>query len=319
MKQELLNKFSVGYNRTGQDFFDLLNLYRPYIHSYYFSPTWVLGERLTWEKELETMAKLNTYGIQGNILFNHTLIDTLVESEEILSEFLLLDHLNLKAITVLNHYQVELFRDLGLEFHLSTAADPAIDSIGDLTREFRMGDLQCVNLSSQRMFDHEFMHAVKWWRIQVKLIANENCLFMKNGFSNYLFGEDICGRKNEAHVGDFCGLACYKKLVGDLRWLNLTRMGFTKEFLEYLTEVDIVKFATRSMDNDSISELLKSWVSPSRTKSFCGIQFENGIPEEFVRERLDHTCDHHCLECEYCKELYEKECLKEDNWEACRC
>lgn len=65
------HSLSVGYNLTGQPFFDLLKKYEEYIHSYFFSFTDTM--RCNPLSEIETIKLISTsdtYGIPSNLLLN---------------------------------------------------------------------------------------------------------------------------------------------------------------------------------------------------------------------------------------------------------
>jgi len=62
------NSFSVGYNFTGQDFFDTLLPYKNYIHSYFFSLTEdVHMNHIDLDETLSTLKNCERYGFKGNL------------------------------------------------------------------------------------------------------------------------------------------------------------------------------------------------------------------------------------------------------------
>lgn len=313
-------QISVGYNRSGQDFFDMLDMYRQVIHSYYFSPTWTRDKMLDYIGESVYMADFNTFGIPGNILFNNERVDDVAGiNADILRTFLAMSALNIKAATVLNQSCIDSLKnvDPDIQIHLSTAMPQRIRSVYDLKNRFDIKSIYCINMRSEQMFS-KLSNEIRDLGIKIKVIANEGCMWNREHFSKYMFDEKLCERYDVERQTNGCGRRCYEKFKGEYAWLNLTRMALTKEFVEMFNDrYDIIKLASRDAATGQINRMIAAWAWPGRTKEYCGVIFPLGIPDEFVNKRV-LDCNHKCKECLFCKEIYEKHrCItKEERWTA---
>lgn len=293
-------KISVGYNREGQQFFDFLNGNHNYIHSYFFSPTYDFTAPIDWQTELALMKNIDTYGIEGNILFN---LQSSLANRQILKEFLKLDNLHIEAVTVLDQQSIRLLKKVkeDLKFHISVNVN--INSIEELREKFDLRDLYCININHKHIFNTKLINDISMEGIKIKLIPNEMCMWDRNQWASYMFNRITCPIQN-----GLCKRGCYQEMTGQNSWLNLTRQGFTKEFLPFFNnKLDIIKLSTRATKMDSLSDIFYSFVDDRNPKYFSVIQFRNEIPIEFIQKRFD--CTHECKECNFCKDVYDNYCV----------
>lgn len=287
--------YSVGYNGSGQSFFDYLYTRKDFIHSYFFSPTNNFYRSIDWKKEKQTMQKLETYDFEANILFN---LNVSLESREILREFLQIDTLNLTSVTVLNQTSIEMFKKIksGLKYHISV--NTPINTIDDLKKQFNIEDIYCINLRYNHIFDLSLMDKLKDLGIKVKIIPNEMCVFGREDFFEKI-------HKKACVKNKYCKEKCWDILVGDLEWLNLTRQGFTKSFIPYFkNKVDIIKLSTRGGTLKSIDELLNSFIYENSEECFNRYLIPKYKYHDFIKMRL--SCNHDCFKCLYCKSIFDK-------------
>lgn len=293
-------RISVGYNRTGQKFFDYIARFKETIHSYYFNPSCTFSQSFPWTGELERMRGLNTYGIEGNILFNILPFQkSTADNARVLEEFLKLPNLNINAVTVLTQESIDFFKkiDSSLKFHISVHVP--IESTKDLRTHFRIEDVHCINLSQKQVFNLDLISEIHDLGIKVKLLANEMCAWDRNNWYNYFFGENVC------RTTGFCGRGCRQKFRGEHAWLNLTRQGFTKEFLPYYGDkLDIIKISSRCMPLNYLKLICEDFLQNDKSSFFDQCIFADGIPAAFIEKRFQ--CDHRCKECLFCREIYDR-------------
>lgn len=287
--------YSIGYNGSGQVFFDYLNKKNQYVHSFYFSPTHNFYNNIDWREEKEKFKRFNTYDIEANILFN---LNTSLESRDILRSFLNLDNLNLTAVTVLNQTAVNMFKKVksNLKYHISV--NKHISSVEELREQFDLSDIYCINLDYKHIFDLKLMNQIKEQGIKVKIIPNEMCVYGREKFFDKL-------NKKACSNDGYCHEKCWDVLVGDLEWLNITRQGFTRAFLPYFeNKVDIIKLSTRGCPLSIIDNYFMSFISGREDCIFNRYSLPEDKLEEYIKMRF--KCSHNCFECLYCKNLFYK-------------
>ena len=87
--------------------------------------------------------------------------------------------------------------------------------------------------------------------------------------------------------------------------MDLTRQGFTKEFLTYYGKyLDIIKLSTRAASDKELEETFSNFISPQESNRFANTIFNGKLPEEFMEQRFH--CKHNCKECLFCKKIYEQ-------------
>lgn len=302
-------KFSIGYNRTGQKFFDTILPYKDMIHSYFFSPVWSTDVwRLDFQKEMNDLANLNTQGIEGNLLLNN---ESIYDNEARISmakHVLSLKNLNITAVTVLSQDTIDALKKYfpKLKYHVSIHAMRTIKTVPMFIEHFNIKDVDYINIDRDQLFDLKLMKEYKHIGIKIKAIATDGCLYKRGEALSGVVDGVLCD-KEDIHCG-LCTQHCFKAFVGDDEWLNLTRMQFTKDFVDLLDVVDLVKFSTRMASNEQIKHLLEDWTSENPSKQFAFVTFKDSIPEKFVKHRL-YNCKHDCLTCRFCERVFNDYCV----------
>jgi hypothetical protein len=290
-------KLTVGYNKEGQDFFDLLYLYKKYIFEFFFS-FWhtMRNDPLDEEEIFKQLSSCNQYKIPANLLLN--------SEEECESYKYLIEKAQqctyLHSVTVLDINTAENIKkmDIGnkLSIHLSTLGAQYIN-INDLDPQI----ISCVNIHEPSLYTEHHKQLIKKCRnlnINIKYIANRNCIWNKWETMSELTGKNIKCQNN-------CQLQC-KQLLKEYPWLDLCRTNLQKEMLMYW-HPDLIKLSTRELSTDNIRKMLKYWTGLDATNHICNVV----IPESKFDVYIDwikyrtNKCNGKCAECLECKKFYD--------------
>lgn len=294
------HSISVGYNNTGQEFFDLLNNYHNYIHSYFFSMKETMkGLPLDPEQVLSTLKASNTYGIPGNIVFNSR--DDETNNWEFWLD-MVMDHINISSTTIMSIKEAESIKKKypDMEIHLSVRyydwgyCDNIIQQLPDM-----VGKIDVINISGRNCFnDIPLISACQKVGIKTKFIVNEGCItHQKNNYTN--FPEF----KNGSCSGKPCKRTC-DDVVKKYPWMQLSRINLFKEAVKYFG-YDILKISSRSTSLDAIKFMLDYWASPNRTECAYDIMITDRNYHTFVdyvQARV--TCSNNCYQCRKCEKFY---------------
>lgn len=281
-------ELSVGYNRSGQVFFDTV-YGRPKVTSWFFSLTHEYGKNLDAWEMAKHFRSLDTYGIPANLLLNagedsqgYRSLIGLAETAGI----------NLTAVTVLD---IDTAKDVRSEYpkyaiHFSVNGADNETDVGKMK-----GIVDVYNVSGRSSFNSiKLMHECHENNIVVKYIANEGCVV--NCDKN--FGAFVPLKK--------CNRNC-RKAVQAYPWLNLATVNIYKEFLDRYP-IDIVKLATRRLPMKSITCLLGYWCSNDpQTRYWAGGDLDEKtrpVFEKWMDARM--SCDGYCASCKKCKKIYDK-------------
>ena len=298
------HSLSVGYNNTGQEFFDLLKCYERYIHSYFFSLTeGMRGDQYNIQAIFDNLRSSNTYNFPANLILNtyhsETKWDMLISIAK--------DITNLKSVTVLSLEIAKLIRikHPELEIHLSVRFwdwqdNPnCISIIKEKESEFKKY-IDVINISGCWSYnDYQLSQIIKDIGIKTKFIVNEGCINKR--YSNYInFKEFSINRCYDKPCNFYC-----KKITNMYPWLDLTRITLYKESLKYYN-YDILKISTREQSNDNIEKLLRYWVTDYDTSFIYGIDISTkyNIFLEWIKQRS--ICSNDCYNCKKCEEFYNK-------------
>lgn len=303
---------SVGYNNSiGQEFFDILNIHRIWIHSYFFSVTEPMKGKPfdDIDEVINRFKSLNTYNIPGNLLFNSTTRNPGVNKLDVIKK--VKDIINLKAITILDLDVAEMIRDKfpDLEIHASIrmfdgdwyniSRDIFIEKIKKMD-----GLCDVINLSGTYSYnDNDIQKLCRKLNIQIKYIVNEGCIINNENNYNILPGlEDI-----SCHTLPSCQHVC-KQVFEKYYWMHMACNNLFKESLQYI-DYDILKISSRTVtDPNMINGLIGYWVTPTRTENISGYvdirkDEQYNIFLEYVKERSQ--CNGICGKCYKCKDFYE--------------
>lgn len=305
------NCLSIGYNNDiGQPFFDLLQKYRQYIHSYFFSPMVKYdGDYMITYYEIQKIKHINTYGIPANILFNSVYQMDNNNWFPIISK--LVDIVNITAVTVIDpEVGIKIKKEFPhLDIHISVRyfdadwkymEDKGCNNLIDKLKQIE-GIADVVNLSHLSLYDREIQRICRKMGIKIKILVNEGCISnLHFNYSKLPGCSDLsCYRENK------CQYDCIK-VTNLYPFMELVRTYLYKEELKYI-DYDILKLRSRNIsDINEIDRLISYWISPHRTKLVSNIRILSDeaydIFSKFIRDKA--RCDHNCSECMKCDEYY---------------
>lgn len=303
------HSLSVGYNLSGQEFFDTIAMFSEYIHSYFFSLTDSIGcNTLDVNYVSKTIEDSDSYNIPGNLLLNTRKAETICRELICIAK----DITNLSAVTVLTLDTAETIKQLfpDISIHLSVrywdySPDIQCHELLEKNIERIMEFIDVINISDVRSFnDFHLANRIRALGIKTKFIVNEGCIV--NRTANY---SKFPGFENEACSGAPCKVSCYK-FTEKYPWMVLGRALLYKEFIPLMEhKYDIWKLSTRHSSIDEIFKLLQYWTSDEKTKYInCNgvyLDLHNyDVYMEWINEKL--KCNHNCWECQKCKEIFNK-------------
>lgn len=299
------HSLSVGYNNSGQEFFDIINNYKKYIHSYFLSLTEdMMLKSYNKEEVISTLKKCNTFDVPSNVLFNiktnkENIIFILNEIKNII---------NLQGITLLDpsfaHDIKELFPQL--EIHLSVRFfDWNSKSPNQLIDELKQNKyydiIDVINISgSQSYTDHLLIKKIKDLGIQTKLIVNESCIV--NRSENYRHFEGF--ETANCSFGK-CDKKC-KDIIKKYPWMVLSKINMLKEMIQYY-DIDILKISSRTINNDLLKFLLDYWTSDDGTSinnPLANIDFSKNYDLFLQWIAIRSYCKNDCFNCRLCEKFY---------------
>ena len=299
------HSLSIGYNNSGQEFFDLLKQYDQYIHSYFFSLTKAMdGSPYNINEVINLLNECNTYDIPANLLLND--IDSQNNWDKIIP--MIKDLVNLKDLTIMNIDDIEeiKYKYPDLNIHLSVryfdwnaniSVDELIFDQIDKCKEY----IDTINISGDKSFnDHQLINIIHSFGIKVKMIVNEGCIINRhnnyNGIQKY--------KQFRCDIGK-CSRVC-DKIINDNPWMLLSRINLYKEMLQYY-DIDILKLATRPIPTDKIEGMIEYWTSDDNTKMiFDKILVDNNYDLYLKYCKEKSYCSGYCISCMKCKQFYEE-------------
>ena len=306
------HSLTVGFNPISeQKFFKLLKRYEKYIHSYFFSLTHgLVGNKYNPKDILAILGKCDTYNIPGNILFNT------YESEEKWEKQIELvkDIINLQGVTVLTPEIGRVIKEKypDLEIHLSVrfwdwheekSTHELFEENIDIFKEV----ISIINISGFRSYnDHELRNKIKDLGIQTKFIANEGCITRKNyNYNNFPEVKDLECLSQYKNCDRICEKIVFKKIP----WLELCRVNFYKEQLQFY-DYDIIKLSTRNQYTDAAAIYLDYWTSDEKS-SFIpymvnrSIKINDNNYETYLNWLESRSfCSNDCFHCRKCERFY---------------
>lgn len=303
------HSISVGYNRQGQTFFDLINRpeYKEYIHSYFLS----LNRGLVSEDEYDPyevadeLSKCNRYDIPANLLFNDNIsykkIDALLKIFSSVGK--------LSAVTLLHPGVAPYIKDTypGLKIHLSVRFfDWSLKSSTELINQYYYlitHFIDVVNISGQKSYnDHMLFDFLRSHHIKTKMIMNEGCIINRsNNFKKlpgYGSGNCFCGT---------CDKLC-DSVKKDYPWMGLATINIYKETLKFF-DYDILKLSSRSLSNELIQGLLDYWTDENPTRYiYLGNNTQIDISKNYDVFlnwiEAKSVCIGDCWDCKRCIKFY---------------
>jgi len=281
------SKITIGYNLSGQDFFDWIK--DKNVHSVFFSPTHN-GYNQKFDENVfyDNFKKINTFNVPMNLLLNsfsdekHWL--ELIEKYKNIC--------NITSITCLSPTMAKMIKEKypNLELHLSVQTS-------NYHSYKSCGIFDYVNINGAFNFSKEKIEKYRKYS-KIKFIANEGCIVGR--YKNYSkldnFGMFEC---------KCCNNTC-QKMEELYPWLVLTRINLYKEFLNYV-DIDLIKFASREISLDNIKLMYDYWVSETPTKIIGNkIEIKNyKAYNKWIEKRLN-DCIMDCSTCRFCKKIYEE-------------
>lgn len=287
-------QITVGYNVTGQDFFDTIAFKKNYIEEFYFSFWHTMPKQpLSQADVFNSLFDAKQYGIPANLLLNTeeecksyiTLIESAKDCCEKLQAVSVLDYAT--AIAVKEKYP-------WINVHISTHGAQQLK-----VEELNPDIIYCVNLNEPTVYGEQQQAIIKTCRqkgIKIKYIVNRGCVCNKHDMMSKLANKEIMCCQN---------YQC-KQLRKDFPWIDLCRCNLQKEWLAYW-HPDFIKLSTRERSNREIHDMLQFWTGLEKTKRISNIPIpDSKYPTylEWCRIRTN-DCNGHCETCSLCKKIYE--------------
>lgn len=285
---------TVGYNLSGQTFFDMLLKYKPYIEEFYFSLKHTMRKvPLDEDRVFKTLSACNTYGIPGNLLLNYETEDN--DWERLIRKSMSI--LPIQSVSVLSYNTGKKIKEKfpKLKIHISTE-----NSSNLKLDEINPDILYCVNLEEPLIYDphvKDILEKCLSSGVKTKFICNRGCIVYRHHMLRKLMNNDyiIC-----------CNEMCHKFARGKYAWLNLCRVNYYKEMMPYWTP-DYIKITSREISTSDIDSIIHDWVTPSHTEFLYGIDVTKhyDIFLDWIRIRMTE-CTGNCYECFKCKDIYDR-------------
>ena len=306
------NELSVGYNNEfGQSFFDLLHDYTDYIHSYFFSVgETFFNQRMNINHEIYKFKSINTYGINGNLIFNNNL--QMYFSNSLFIDIIdKLSHIiNLTDVTVsfphlgkmIKKYFPHLIIHSSVRYFAWSWDSLNISTYPKMLEEW-VGIADIINLDSIRsLTDYDLQKRCRELGFGIKYITGEGCISMNEDNYNTLPGFENAS----CHTASGCKHVCsdiYRKYP----WMELARIRIYKEMLDTI-DYDIIKLATRSQRNLSyVKDMLDYYTTDGPTDHINNIKISDGKYEifmQYINDRLH--CSNKCGHCMKCEKYYQE-------------
>lgn len=289
-------KLTVGYNATGQEFFDTIAPFKNDIEEFFFSFTHTMPKApLKYQDVYLSLMSSNHYGIPANLLLN-------TEHDQEIWEREIEDAIEcscLQAVTVLD---LDTARKIKakypwLKIHISTHGAMNI-KLEDLDR-----DLIYAFNANEPYWQQErpVIDRCRELGIIVKYIVNRGCVFGKHDMMSKVSGRDI--------------MCCYgyqcQQLMKEQPWLSLTRTNLFKEQVKGIRS-DILKISTRERTNKEIRELLTYFTNlkPSQRISMMFADdvklTDSNYPYFLDWVNVKQDCSGECAECRKCEKLFKE-------------
>ena len=287
-------QITVGYNVTGQEFFDTIAFKKNYIEEFYFSFWHTMPKQpLNQANVFNSLFDAKQYGIPANLLLN--------TEEECKSFTILIEKAkdcceNLQAVSVLDCNTAKAIKEKysWLNVHISTHGAQQLKA-----EELDPNIIYCVNLNEPTFYSEQQQEIISTCQergIKIKYIVNRGCVCNKHDMMSKLTGRDIMCCQ---------GYQC-KQLRKDFPWIDLCRCNLQKEWLAYW-HPDFIKLSTREKTNREIHDMLKFWTGIERTKRLSNIPIPEHKYDTYLKWCKIRTtvCKGNCESCSLCKKIYE--------------
>ena len=286
-------RLTVGYNLTGQDFFDTVVLYKKDIEEFFFSFTHSMPQfPLNYASVYKSLDGTNQYGIPANLLLN-------MKSDNDIWKKQVEDAMKvtrLQAVSVLDEEIGRKVKDKSpdLKIHISTHG---VDNLDPSNLDADLIDT--VNIDEPAMYSsRKIIDACLDAGIKIKFIVNRNCMLGRNTTLSQFAGKMItCCRGTHA--------PCIQAKKA-LPWLELATTSMYKEQAKnsYAT---YLKLSTRELDNENINMLLRYWTNNEPTRRMQEVEITDSSYPIFLEWcELRKTCSGQCFICRKCKDIYER-------------
>lgn len=279
----------------GQNFFNMLSKYEPYIEEFFFSLTHsLLSEPLDGDEVCRQLSRCNTYGIPGNLLLNKIWMDG--DWESLIRKAS--EVVDLQSATVLTYEIAKAVKEKfpHLKLHIST------EGVEDLkSEEVDPEVIYCVNLYEPGIHGEEMQQILKACierGVKTKFIANQPCFVNRHHMIRKLLND------KKIHC---CNSMCqaYVKIPG-YEWLDLCRVNYYKEMMDYW-KPDYLKISSRAISTKEAEELINYWITPSRTERVHNLDMSKSydLVLKWIKTRMTE-CTGWCDTCRKCEGIYKQ-------------
>ena len=289
-------KITVGYNVTGQEFFDTIAPFKRSIEEFFFSFTHTMPKApLKYEEIFKSLKQSNQYGIPANLLLN-------TEADQDMWEKEIKDAIECTALQSVSVLDIPTARKIKAEYpwlkiHISTHGAQNI-TVDDLDPEL----IYAFNANEPYwQQERPVVDRCRELGIIVKYIVNRGCVFGKHDMMSKVSGRDI--------------MCCYgyqcQQLMKEQPWLSLTRTNLFKEQVKGIRS-DILKLSTRERTNEEVRELLTYYTNlkPSQRISMLfaeDVKLTDSNYSYFLNwVKVKENCSGECASCRKCEKLFKE-------------
>lgn len=283
---------TLGYNLTGQEFFDTIAPFKKDIEEFFFSFTHSMPQfPLKYEDVYKGIEGTYQYGIPANLLLN-------IKGDNDIWEKLVEDAMKvtkLQAVSVMSEEMGHKIREKypHLKIHISTHGVNSLDPDNldiDLIDTVNIDEPEMYN--SQRIIDACLKAGIK-----IKFIVNRDCMLGRYHTLSKFAGKPIkCCQGTHG--------PCFQARR-EHPWLELATTALYKEQALH-SYASYIKLSTRELNNEIIKDMLEYWTNYKSTQ-MIGIATritDASYPIFLEWIKLRETCSGDCFSCRKCKDVY---------------
>jgi len=291
---------SVGYNLSGQEFFDLCYIYKKYINDIFFSiATTMPGGKIEGKHVLSILKETYRYDLTLNLVLNRP---ELKKEEHVRNLEMALREIDIQRVSILD---IKTARIISREFpfiEIDVSTHSHIRSVRELDK--LPETVHAINISEPYLSDYspDFFKAAHDRGIKLKYIANQSCVYHREDTLRKLFSKNFRCCKNRNNDTNRCAM-----FMKSQPWMRVMGISIYKEDLLFRDWIDIVKLSTRERTCNEILGMLKYWTSDDPTEIAYGIDIRPiDKYEKFLQiQKIKSVCSHLCTECIACKYMYD--------------
>lgn len=325
-------KFSIPWNQCLDFGHEIVEKYRDYIESIYFTPPIEMKtvkfkehfQELSKEEYVNQLASIhkNYPEIRLNLLFNKFCMVEELDDASIEYMVSVVRELDMVTdVTVANLLLAEEFMKQlpDIKLHLSVRMDiDTYEKVAYLNEKYPQ-KIYCINLGRDCVYQFNLLEKLKKRipEIKYKIIVNEFCMYqcLDSNLHSLMKAHD------SYHQISRFQCACFEQKNF---WRFLTGQGILPQDLYLWNDViDVFKVSGRWISTEQLMFIIDSYISGKKltldeiihkiAQGGTRFKFNSDLcsklnmswmyPDGFTCKRI--SCNHKCLECKYCQEIAE--------------